>query len=85
LLGTAGRIPRFDFMDLYSYSVTDLAEYESPAVDIVLEQDEATAFGLVIAKEMLKSTPGLTCRGMCIVLYDSKGVPISLFPLDPIQ
>jgi hypothetical protein len=72
-------------MDLYSYSVTDLADYESPAVDIVLEHDEAAAFGLVIAKEMLESVPGLSCRGMCIALYDSKGVPISLFPLDPIQ
>jgi hypothetical protein len=72
-------------MDLYSYSVTDLADYESPAVDIVLEQDEAAAFGAAIAREMLESIPDLTCRGMCIALYDSKGVPVSLFPLDPIQ
>jgi hypothetical protein len=69
----------------YTYSISDLATFESDAVAIELEEDEARIFAVRMAHDLLKLMPGLTSRGMCVVVYDIDEQPVSVVPLDPLQ
>jgi hypothetical protein len=70
----------------YSFSVTDLDDFESNAIEINLDSEDAVLdMGMLIAREMADKVPDLKYKGMCVVLYDRQGEPLSIFPLDPIQ
>jgi hypothetical protein len=66
-------------------SVTDLVDYESKPVTNELETEEAIAFAVQMAHEMLKLDPRLELNGMCVALFDSKGKPLSIVPLDTLH
>ena len=72
-------------MQMCTYSVTDLTDYESATFEIALDWQDAPAFGARIARELLSALPHLSRKGMCIAVYDSEGDPITIVPLDPIQ
>lgn len=69
----------------YTYSITDLATFESDAVAVELDQHEARTFGDRMAHDLLQAMPDLSSRGMCVVVYDVDEQPVSIVPLDPIQ
>ncbi len=68
-----------------TYSITDLTDFESDAVTVDLEKEQALGFALRVARAMLRELPQLRSRGMCVAVYDIEGVPISIVPLDPVQ
>ena len=72
-------------MQSYSYSVTDLDEYESEAIEVELESEEVVEYGASVARGMLSTRPDLKHKGMCIVMYDTAGIAISIVPVDTIQ
>ena len=72
-------------MESFAYSVTDLVDYESEPVTIELETEEAIAFAVQMAHEVLKAEPRLELKGMCVTVVDSKGRPLSIVPLDTLQ
>ena len=72
-------------MERFTYSVTDLADYESEPVTIEMEAEEAIAFAVQMAREVRQSEPLLELKGMCVALFDSKGKPLSIVPLDTVH
>lgn len=72
-------------MERFTYSVTDLVDYESEPVAIELEREEAIAFAVQMAHEVLKFEPRLELKGMCVAVFDSRGKPLSIVPLDTLQ
>ena len=50
-----------------------------------METEEAVAFAVQMAREVLKSEPRLELKGMCVALFDSKGKPLSIVPLDTLH
>jgi hypothetical protein len=72
-------------MERFTYSITDLDDYESEPVTLELEKEEAIAFAAEMACEVLKSEPRLKLKGMCVALFDDRGDPISIVPLDTLQ
>jgi len=72
-------------MERFSYSVSDLADYESEPVTIEMEAEEAIAFAVQMAREVRQSEPLLELKGMCVALFDSKGKPLSIVPLDTVH
>jgi hypothetical protein len=43
------------------------------------------SFSQRLAKGVIKDMPDLEHKGMCLVVYDGKGKPISITPLDTLQ
>jgi uncharacterized protein YccT (UPF0319 family) len=73
-------------MQIFTYSITDLTEYESEPIEVTFEtDDEAVTYGAVVAHEMLARMPDLTYKGMCITVLDEQGETISIVPLDPVN
>ena len=72
-------------MQSYSYSVTDLEAFESEAIEVELDSEDVVAYGTNVARQMLDVRPDLRFKGMCIVMYDRRGFPLSIVPLDPLQ
>lgn len=72
-------------MQSYSYSVTDLDEFESETVEVDLDSDSILDFGTRVVQEMLITMPDLMHKGMCVVMYDTHGKAVSIFPIDRLQ
>jgi hypothetical protein len=72
-------------MQCYSYSVTDLEAFESEAIEVELESEEVGAYGACVARAMLSTKPDLKYKGMCVVMYDTQGQPITIVPIDPLH
>lgn len=72
-------------MQIFSYSVTDLTDYESPSDEILLDEQEVPSFAARVAREMLTAMPELKLKGMCLAVYNREGTPVVIAPLDPIQ
>ena len=72
-------------MQSYSYSVTDLDKYESDPIEVELESDEVLDYGAQVAEAMLTIMPDLKFKGMCVIMYDRRGFPLSIVPLDSLQ
>ncbi|WP_275172663.1 hypothetical protein [Bradyrhizobium sp. CSS354] len=68
-------------MLLCTYSISNLTEFESDLAPIILDRDEAQEFASVLAQEILAEMPELSCKGMCIVVYDEDGNAIAHAPL----
>jgi hypothetical protein len=85
-IGTASSALRSMAMQIFTYSITDLTEYESEPIEVTFEtDDEAVTYGAVVAHEMLARMPDLTYKGMCITVLDEQGETISIVPLDPVN
>jgi len=69
----------------FTYSVTDLTDYESAAFEIFLDREDAIAFGARMARELLEAVPDLSRKGMCIAVYDPQDRAVSVVPLDPVS
>jgi hypothetical protein len=72
-------------MQLFTLNVTDLTEFDSPAWEQWLSAEDLPVIGPMVAREVAKSIPALTHRGMCIAIYDDSGVAVALVPLDAVQ
>jgi hypothetical protein len=57
-------------MERFTYSVTDLDDYESEPVTLELNKEEAIAFAIEMAGDVLKSEPRLKLQGLCVALFD---------------
>jgi hypothetical protein len=68
-------------MPAYSYSLTDLDQYETEAIEIALPSEEIFDFGATLAREVATSMPDLKYKGMCVVLYDHRGSALSIVPI----
>lgn len=72
-------------MQGYSYSISDLDAYESEAIQVDLDAQEVLDYGSRVARQVLTTMPHLKHKGLCVVMYDTDGIPISILPIDPIQ
>jgi hypothetical protein len=72
-------------MQLFTFNVTDLTEFDSPTWEQWLSDEDLPAVGKKLAHEIASSMPLLTHKGMCIAIYNDSGVAVSLVPLDPVQ
>jgi len=73
-------------MQIFTYSVTDLTEYESEPIEVRFESDdEAVEYGTDLARQMLDRLPDLTYKGMCVTVLDELGETISIVPLDAVN
>lgn len=68
-------------MLLCTYSISNLTEFESDLAPIILDREEVQEFASVLAQEILAEMPELSCKGMCIVVYDEDGNAIAHAPL----
>jgi hypothetical protein len=68
-------------MQQYTYSVTDLDQFESPSIEVDLDINTVNEFSQRLARGVIKDMPDLEHKGMCLVVYDGKGKPISITPL----
>jgi hypothetical protein len=69
-------------MATFSYTISDLARYESDLVEVPWEsEDQAVSFGSDIAREMLERMPQLASRGWSISVYDSRRKLVSVVPI----
>ena len=72
-------------MQCFSYNLTDLTSFESPANEIWLDVEGLTDFGKRTAREILDAVPDLLHKGLCVGIYDEMGEPITYVPLDTLQ
>ena len=72
-------------MQLYTFNVTDLATYDSPAFEEWLNRDDVVPFARNVAVRLIERIPELERRGLCVAVYDEDGISVSLSPLDPVQ
>jgi hypothetical protein len=79
------RSQREDGMQLYTFNITDLTTYDSPAFEEWMNFDDVGAFARDIADRLLQRIPELERRGLCIAVYDQEGISVSLAPLDSVQ
>jgi hypothetical protein len=69
----------------YTYQVTDLTDYDSEELEVILESGRAREFAVLVARQLVSDRPDLTHKGMCIAVYDEQGYPAVIVPLDQIQ
>lgn len=69
----------------YSYSFTDLDQFETEAIEVDLANNEVPDFGARVAEAVAEQLPDLRFLGMCVVLYDPKGKAISIAPIDTLH
>ncbi len=72
-------------MQLFTFSITDLATFESLAYEEWLDKEDLPEFGSRFAQAMLAANPSLFHRGICIAVYDEAGIAVSVVPLDSVQ
>jgi|tagenome__1003787_1003787.scaffolds.fasta_scaffold20812436_2 hypothetical protein len=73
-------------MLLCTYSLSNLTEFESDCGEIILDREGAAhEFASFLAREILAEMPELSCKGMCIIVYDENGDAIAHAPLDALQ
>jgi hypothetical protein len=72
-------------MQRYTFNVTDLSTYDSPAFEEWLNRDDVGPFARNIAHRLVERIPELERLGLCIAVYDQDGISVSLAPLDPVQ
>lgn len=69
-------------MATFSYSITDLSQYESDLIELPWESEhQAVSFGSEIAREMLERMPELAVRGWSVSVYDSRRKLVSVVPI----
>ena len=65
--------------------LADLSRHCFPLIDVELDNGDAREFAVLGANQLLSDRPDLTHRGMAIAIYDDKGKPVSIVPLDHLQ
>jgi len=70
---------------MYTYSFSDLDQFETEAIEIELASNEVPDFGARVAEAVAEQVPDLRYLGMCVVLYDPQGNPIQIAPLDTLH
>ena len=72
-------------MQQYSFSVTDLTDFDSSAGSFQLTDDEAIEFGKEYAARLLDEQPEIRHQGLCIVAFDSAGQARFIQPIDTVH
>jgi hypothetical protein len=72
-------------MELFSYKFTDLLDFSSPSMEMLLAPAETTEFASTLAQQMLAAQPDLVDKGICIAVYDSGGTAVSMVPLGTVH
>ena len=72
-------------MQQYSFSVTDLTNFDSSAGSFQLTDDEAMQFGRDYAAKLLDAQPEIRNQGLCIVAFDQSGQARFIQPLDTVH
>jgi hypothetical protein len=76
---------RRNAMQQYSFSVTDLTNFDSSAGSFQLTEDEAMQFGRDYAAKLLDAQPEIRNQGLCIVAFDQSGQARFIQPLDTVH
>jgi hypothetical protein len=72
-------------MQQYSFSVTDLTDFDSSAGSFQLTDDEAIEFGKEYAARLLDEQPEIRHQGLCIVAFDQTGHARFIQPIDTVH
>lgn len=72
-------------MQQYSFSVTDLTNFDSSAGSFELTDDEAIEFGKEYAAKLLDAQPEIRNQGLCVVAFDQSGQPRFIQPIDTVH
>jgi hypothetical protein len=72
-------------MEPYSYKFTDLFDFSSPSMEMMLAPDEILQFASTLADEMLAAQPDLVDKGICVAVYDTGGTAVSMVPLGTVH
>jgi hypothetical protein len=72
-------------MELFSYRFTDLFDFTSPSMEMLLAPAEILEFASTVAQEMLAAQPDLIDKGICLAVYDSGGTAVSMVPLGTVH
>jgi hypothetical protein len=72
-------------MQQYSFSVTDLTNFDSSAGSFELTDDEAMQFGKDYAARLLDAQPEIRNQGLCIVAFDQSGHARFIQPIDTVH
>jgi hypothetical protein len=83
-IGTLPPAVRSPTVPKYTYNITDLTDFDSEPIEIVLE-GEPREFAALLANKVLSNRPDLSCLGVCIAVYDEQGDPAAIVPLDKVQ
>ena len=57
-------------MELFSYKFTDLLDFSSPSMEMLLAPAEILEFASTLAQQMLAAQPDLVDKGICVAVYD---------------
>jgi hypothetical protein len=72
-------------MQQYSFSVTDLTNFDSSAGSFQLTEDEVVEFGREYAARLLDEQPEIRHQGLCIVAFDAAGHARFIQPIDTVH
>jgi hypothetical protein len=84
-VGNASCCSALVLMELFSYKFTDLLDFSSPSMEMLLAPAEITEFASTLAQRMLAAQPDLVDKGICVAVYDSGGTPVSMVPLGTVH
>jgi hypothetical protein len=73
-------------VQIFTFILTDLIDFEATPIKIELEsEEEAGTYGAKVAREILEQMPDLGSRGMCVLIRDDSEKTVSIVPLDPVS
>jgi hypothetical protein len=72
-------------MERFRYQFTDLFDYNYPSMEMWLAPTELLEFGNIVAQHMRTAYPDLVDKGICVAVYNSGGIPISMVPLGTVH
>jgi hypothetical protein len=72
-------------MERYSYEFTDLFNFSSPSMDMLLAPAEIVEFASTLAEHMLAARPDLADKGICVAVFNSGGTAVSVVPLGTVH